>query len=133
MSRSLFLYRYPGAPEDRYIEDRAQKIEECFIDDNVINEIEALESWGKLVVYEEMDSDANNTVTCIDNSKLESIKARIEYLFTRDVQAICATPDLAASLEGSITSIRTICNIHFLLKIKLEKYAMDKRAVIQLV
>jgi len=99
MSSNLFLYRYPNDPKGRYIEKTAQKIEGCFISDDILQEIEDLKPWAELTVFEEAED---------------------------------LSQEATEGMDSQITTVRTICNIHFLLRLKLEQFEADDRVVIQL-
>ena len=132
MSSSLFLYKYPKGHQGRYIEDTAQKIAECFISESILKDIDDLEPWTELRVFEEEGDDAYNNVTCVSNAKLGELKRRIAELFVSSVRNVDATLDTTTGLDIPITEIRTISNIHFLLRLKLEQFETDDRVVIQL-
>ena len=132
MSSSLFLYKYPEGPQGRYIEETAQKIEECFISDAILGDIEDLKPWAELTVFEEKLGESQNIVTCVSNAKIGDLKLRITELFVRSMHIEHVSIETTELLDTQITDVRTICNIHFLLRLKLEKFQMDDRVVIQL-
>jgi len=122
MSSNLFLYRYPNDPKGRYIEKTAQKIEGCFISDDILQEIEDLKPWAELTVFEEAEDDAKNMVTCVSGPRVGDLKQRMVELFLRSTADEHLSQEATEGMDSQITTVRTICNIHFLLRLKLEQF-----------
>lgn len=133
MSRSLMLYRYPEDPHGRYIEDSGQKIEECYLDDAIFNEIANLDPWAELEVFEDTTGEESNIITCLNNEKIPQIREKIESSFLKLIKQSNDKSDLAVNLNDTFIKFRNICNFYFLIWIKIEKFGTDDRAVIQLV
>jgi len=132
MSKYLFLMKYPESPQGRYIEDTAQKIEECFISDAILKELDSLDPWVELEVFEDANGNESNLFQCIDNSKIAQVEKKTINIFKHLVREIGVEDIAPEKIESTMVNFRSICNMHFLLRIKAEKYSADERVVVQL-
>lgn len=146
MSKSLNLVKYKADESGKLYESECETIDSVFISSDLISELEKDFPLVNISVFEDGDLDDNYEIECFPVEQSIELHSRLEELFIEvlkheaevylESDSLSSSKDLGfikkTDVSLSVDRFRTITNVIYLVRLKINKYLEQSSVVLKL-